>query len=102
MQFPEYRPRRMRRTDSLRRMARETRLTTDGFVYPIFVVPGSGVKREIASMPGQHQLSVDMAVESAREAWDLGVPAVILFCLPEHKDEIGSEAWDDKGVIQRA
>lgn len=102
MHFPEYRPRRMRRTESLRRMARETRLTTDGFVYPIFVVPGSGVKREIGSMPGQHQLSVDMAVESAREAWDLGVPAVILFGLPEHKDEVGSEAWDDDGVIQRA
>jgi porphobilinogen synthase len=83
-------------------MARETRLTTDGFVYPIFVVPGTGVKREIASMPGQHQLSVDAAVDSAREAWDLGVPAVILFGLPERKDEIGSEAWDDGGVVQRA
>jgi porphobilinogen synthase len=102
MQFPEYRPRRMRRTESLRRMARETRLTTDGFVYPLFVAPGTGVKREIPSMPGQYQLSVDTAVDSAREAWDLGVPAVILFGLPERKDEIGSEAWDDGGVVQRA
>jgi porphobilinogen synthase len=102
MQFPEYRARRMRRTDSLRRLIRETRLTTDGFVYPLFVVPGKNVAKEIPSMPGQHNLSVDRAVDSAREAWDLGVPSVILFGVPERKDAVGSEAWDDKGVVQRA
>jgi len=102
MQFPEYRARRLRRTESLRRLCRETRLTADRFVYPLFVVPGKGVKKEIPSMPGQHNLSVDKAVESAREAEDLGIPAVILFGVPEKKDAVGSEAWDDKGVVQRA
>jgi porphobilinogen synthase len=102
MQFPEYRARRMRRGEALRRLVRETRLTTDGFVYPMFVVPGRGVKKEIGAMPGQHNLSVDQAVDSAKEAWDLGVPAVILFGVPEKKDAVGSEAWDDRGVVQRA
>ncbi len=102
MQFPEYRARRMRRGESLRRMIRETRLTRDAFIYPMFCVPGRGVKKDISSMPGQYNLSVDMAVESAKEAWDLGVPGVILFGLPEKKDAVGSEAWDDKGVVQRA
>jgi porphobilinogen synthase len=102
MQFPEYRARRVRRRESIRRMVRETRLTVDGFIYPMFVVPGKGVAREIKSMPGQHNLSVDKAVESAREAWDLGVPGVILFGVPERKDAVGSEAWDDKGIVQRA
>lgn len=102
MQFPEYRARRMRRKESLRRLIRETRLSTDAFVYPLFVVPGKGVAKEIRSMPGQYNLSVDKAVDSAREAWDLGIPAVILFGVPERKDPVGSEAWDDKGVVQRA
>ncbi len=102
MQFPEYRARRTRRSESFRRMVRETRLTSDGMIYPLFCVPGRNVKKEIPSMPGQHNLSVDQAVESAREAWDLGVPAVILFGIPEHKDAVGSEAWDDRGVVQRA
>jgi porphobilinogen synthase len=102
MQFPEYRARRMRRSDALRRQLRETRLEADAFVYPMFVVPGKGVKQEIPSMPGQHRMSVDKAVESAREAWDLGVPSVILFGLPEKKDAVGSEAWADDGVVQRA
>ena len=102
MQFPEYRARRLRRTEALRRHLRETRLETDAFVYPMFVCPGKAVKQEIPSMPGQHRLSVDKAVESAREAWDLGIPSVILFGLPEKKDAVGSEAWDDDGVVQRA
>jgi porphobilinogen synthase len=102
MQFPEYRARRMRRGESFRRLVRETRLSRDQLVYPLFCVPGRGVKKEIASMPGQHNLSVELAVESAREAWDLGVPAVLLFGIPEKKDAVGSEAWDDKGVVQRA
>jgi porphobilinogen synthase len=102
MQFPEYRARRLRRKETLRRLIRETRLSTDGLVYPMFVVPGKGVKTEITSMPGQHHLSVDKAVEVARETYDLGVPAIILFGIPEKKDAVGSEAWDDKGVVQRA
>jgi porphobilinogen synthase len=92
----------MRRKETLRRLVRETRLTTDAFIYPLFVVPGKGVKKEITSMPGQHHLSVDKAVEAAREAHDLGIPAVLLFGIPEKKDAVGSEAWDDKGVVQRA
>ena len=100
MQFPEYRPRRLRRSEGLRRMVRETHLAPSQFVYPLFLVPGKGVRREIVSMPGQFQLSVDAAVESAQEAFELGVPSVILFGLPSHKDPIGSEAWNDDGVVQ--
>ncbi len=102
MQFPEYRARRLRRNEPIRRMIRETRLTPDGFIYPIFVVPGKNVAQAISAMPGQHHLSVDKAVDSAREAWDLGIPSVILFGLPEKKDAVGSEAWDERGVVQRA
>jgi porphobilinogen synthase len=102
MQFPEYRARRLRQSEALRRLHRETRLESDAFCYPLFVVPGKGVKKEIPSMPGQHHLSVDKATESAREAWDLGIPSVILFGIPEKKDAVGSEAWDDEGVVQRA
>ncbi len=102
MQFPEYRARRMRRNESFRRLVRETRLTRDGLIYPMFCVPGKGVKKEIPSMPGQHNLSVDLAVESAKEAWEMGIPSVLLFGIPEHKDAVGSEAWDDRGVVQRA
>ena len=102
MQFPDYRPRRMRRSENLRRMIRETRLAVDNLVYPLFVVPGDKVAREIPSMPGQYNYSVDKAVDAARQAHDLGIPAIILFGIPAHKDSVGSEAWDDKGVIQRA
>jgi porphobilinogen synthase len=104
MQFPEYRPRRLRRTDSLRRMVRETHLTVDSFVYPLFVVSGKKVRRPIASLPGQAQLSVDEAVEDAREAAGLGIPALILFGVPDDakKDAVGSEAWNDEGLVQRA
>jgi porphobilinogen synthase len=102
MQFPDYRPRRLRRTEGLRRMIRETRLDVDCLIYPMFVVPGKGVEREIRSMPGQYNLSVDKAVDKAREARELGVPGVILFGVPERKDAVGSEAWDDRGVVQQA
>jgi len=102
MQFPDYRPRRMRRTETLRRMIRETRLTPDRFVYPLFVVPGKDVAREIPSMPGQYNWSVEKAIDAAVQARDVGVPAVILFGVPEHKDAVGSEAWDSGGVIQKA
>src|SRR5688572_33090408 len=102
MNFPEYRPRRMRRTEGLRRMIRETRLSVDDFVYPLFVVPGSGVEKPISSLPGQFNLSVDKAVDMAGRAVDLGIPSVILFGIPEHKDAVGSEAWKDQGVVQKA
>ena len=102
MQFPEYRARRVRRNEPMRRLVRETRLSRDNLIYPLFVVPGTGIKQEIASMPGQHRVSVDRALDSAREAAELGVPAVLLFGIPERKDAVGSEAWDDNGVVQRA
>src|SRR5919199_6937845 len=100
--FPQARPRRLRRTEGLRRMVRETRLSTDSLIYPLFVVPGADVRVEIPSMPGVFHLSVDRAVEEAREVADLGIPALILFGLPREKDEQGSEAWAADGVVQQA
>lgn len=102
MNFPDYRPRRLRRTESLRRLVRETRLSVDDFVYPLFVMPGSGIERPISSMPGQFNYSVDKAVDAAARAYDLGIPAVILFGIPERKDAVGSEAWHPQGVVQKA
>ena len=102
MNFPDYRPRRMRRTENLRRMVRETRLAPDDFIYPLFVVPGSGVEKPISSMPGQFNYSVDKAIDAAAAASDLGIPGVILFGIPERKDAVGSEAWKDGGVVQKA
>jgi porphobilinogen synthase len=102
MQFPEYRPRRMRRTENLRRMVRETHLSVADFIYPLFVIPGKGVRKPIASMPGQAQLSVDETVAEAEKAAELGIPAVILFGVPDKKDAVGSEAWNDDGLVQRA
>ncbi|HEY6038080.1 MAG TPA: hypothetical protein VIV58_27555, partial [Kofleriaceae bacterium] len=102
MNFPDYRPRRMRRTENLRRMVRETRLSPDDFIYPLFVVPGSGVEKPIGSLPGQFNYSVDKAVEAASQAADLGIPGVILFGIPERKDAVGSEAWKENGIIQKA
>src|ERR1700733_13435550 len=102
MNYPDYRPRRMRRTEGLRRMVRETRLAVDDFIYPLFVVPGSGIEKPISSLPGQFNLSVDRAVEHAARAHDLGIPGVILFGIPEHKDAVGSEAWKDSGIVQKA
>jgi porphobilinogen synthase len=102
MNYPDYRPRRMRRTEGLRRMVRETRPAVDDFIYPLFVVPGSGIEKPISSLPGQFNLSVDRAVEHAARAHDLGIPGVILFGIPEHKDAVGSEAWKDSGIVQKA
>ncbi len=102
MEFPRLRLRRLRRNETLRRMVRETALTPDDFIFPLFVREGSGVRNPIASMPGQFQLSVDETVKEARTAWDLGVPAVILFGIPDHKDPVGSGAYDDNGIVQRA
>ena len=92
----------MRQTDSLRSLVRETRLTPTGFIYPLFVCPGEGVRKEIRSMPGVFNLSVDEAVKEAREAKSLGVGGIILFGLPEKKDEVATGAWAEDGIVQRA
>jgi porphobilinogen synthase len=102
MAFPINRPRRLRRTEGIRRMIRETRLHPDNLIQPLFVCPGRGVRNAISSMPGVAQLSVDNALVAAREAYEAGVPAVLLFGIPERKDAIGSEAWNDDGEVQRA
>jgi porphobilinogen synthase len=102
MPFPATRLRRLRRTGALRSMVRETRLTPENFVYPLFVCPGEGVRKEVRSMPGVFNLSVDETVKEAREAHSLGVPALILFGLPEKKDEVATGAWDENGIVQRA
>ena len=96
------RPRRLRRSENIRAMVRETTLSVKDFVYPIFVVPGENVREEIPSMPGCFHLSVNRAVELAKELASLGIPAVEVFGLPEYKDEIGSAAWDAKSPVQRA
>ncbi|MBN1447078.1 MAG: porphobilinogen synthase [Bacteroidetes bacterium] len=96
------RTRRTRMTEGLRSMVRETVLTTKDFIYPLFVVPGKGVRNAVKSMPGVFQLSVDETVKECRQVSKLGIPAVILFGIPEHKDEVGSEAWDPHGVVQEA
>ena len=102
MAFPVTRLRRLRRTEALRSFVRETRLTPEAFVYPLFVCRGEGVRKAVGSMPGVFNLSVDEAVKEARETHALGVPAVILFGLPEKKDEVGSGAWADDGIVQTA
>src|SRR5258708_2353502 len=102
MGFPATRMRRLRSTETLRSMVRETRLTPESLVYPMFVCPGSGVRKEVRSMPGVFNLSVDEAVKEARQTHALGVPAVILFGLPEKKDEAASGAWMEDGIVQRA
>ncbi len=102
MSFPTHRPRRLRANAAIRNLVREARVSTAGLVYPMFVCSGKGVRIEVGSMPGIAQQSVDKLTEEAREAADLGIPAVILFGLPEHKDEKGTEAYIAAGVVQRA
>jgi porphobilinogen synthase len=102
MSFPVTRLRRLRQSESLRSLVRETRLTPTNFIYPLFVCPGGGVRKAISSMPGVFNLSVDEAVEEAREAKSLGLGGIILFGLPENKDEIATGAWADDGIVQRA
>jgi len=102
MSFPSHRPRRLRRTAALRNMVRETRLGIEGLIYPMFVCPGTKVRREVSSMPGIFQQSVDQAVEECREVAGLGIPGIILFGLPEKKDATGSEAYSPEGAVQRA
>jgi porphobilinogen synthase len=99
---PVYRPRRLRSNENIRRMVRETKLSPDDFVYPLFVVHGKGVRTEISSMPGICQQSIEHIVKDCKEIKGLGIPAVILFGIPEHKDEVGSEAYSDEGIVQHA
>lgn len=102
MSFPINRMRRMRASEATRRMVRENHVRVDDLIMPLFVCPGEGIKKEISSMPGNHQTSVDMTVEACKEIADLGIPAIILFGIPDHKDDRGSEAYHDHGIIQRA
>src|SRR3984893_287509 len=102
MAFPVTRMRRLRRTAELRNLVCETRLTPDAFVYPMFVCPGEGVRKEVRSMPGVFNLSVDEAVKEAQEVHSLRVPAVILFGLPDKKDDVATGAWADDGIVQQA
>jgi len=100
MTFPTHRPRRLRRSDALRNLVRETQVSTHGLIYPMFACPGNKVRTEVSSMPGIFQQSPDQIVEECREVADLGIPGVILFGLPEHKDETGSEAASPKAAVQ--
>src|SRR5947199_8326329 len=102
MAFPATRMRRLRSTEALRSLGRETRLSPESFVYPMFVCPGEGVRKEVRSMPGVSNLSVDETVKEARKTHSLGVPAIILFGLPEKKDEFATGAWSGDGIVQRA
>jgi porphobilinogen synthase len=102
MSFPTHRPRRLRRSEALRGLVRETRLTTAGFIYPMFVCPGAKVRQEVNSMPGIYQQSVDHIVEECREVEALGIPGIILFGLPEAKDPRGASSVSAQGIVQRA
>lgn len=101
MPFPIHRPRRMRLSENLRRMVRETSFSVDNLIYPMFVVPGNGIKRPIKSMPDIYHFSIDLLLKELREIQDLDIPGILLFGLPEKKDEIGSGAYDAEGIIQK-
>ena len=102
MKLRYYRPRRLRRNENIRQMVRETTLSVNDFIYPLFVTGGKQVRNTIASMPGNYQLSIDLLVEEVKEIQTLGIPAIILFGIPAQKDAVGSDAMNDNGVIQRA
>ncbi len=102
MPFPQERPRRLRRTEALRRLVRETTLAPDDLIWPLFVVPGKKVRNPVKSMPGVFQLSADELVAEAQAGYEAGVRSVILFGVPEKKDELGTGAWDPEGVVPRA
>ncbi|HJX84688.1 MAG TPA: porphobilinogen synthase, partial [Candidatus Angelobacter sp.] len=102
MSFPITRLRRMRQSEPLRALVRETRLVPTNFIYPLFICPGEGVRKEISSMPGVFNISVDEAVKEARETKSLGLGGIILFGLPEKKDEKATGAWAEDGIVQRA
>jgi porphobilinogen synthase len=100
--FPTHRPRRLRTSETLRRMVAETVVTTNDLIYPLFAVPGSGIANEVKSMPGVYQLSVDKIVEEAKQVYDLGIPAIILFGIPADKDTEATGAWHNCGIVQEA
>lgn len=100
--FPLHRPRRLRNHPQIRRMVQETVLNINDLIYPLFAVPGQGVAQEVSSMPGVYQLSVDKIVEEAKEVYELGIPAIILFGIPENKDLEATGAWHDCGIVQKA
>lgn len=102
MLFPEYRPRRLRQNDAFRRMIRETVLSADDLILPLFVIDGKGVKNPIPSMPGQYQLSIDNLIETSKNANELGIPAIMLFGIPDKKDPLGTSAYAKNGIVQRA
>src|SRR5271166_6346427 len=101
MEFPITRLRRLRRTEAMRNLVRETHLEPGALIYPLFLCPGEGTRREIASMPGVFNLSVDEALKEAESAASLGIGGLLLFGLPETKDEQASGAWDENGIVQR-
>src|SRR6185369_11419940 len=100
MFFPQYRARRIRGKESFRRMVRETGLSVNDLIYPMFSAFGSGIRKEISSMPGIYQQSIEHIVEEAKEVYGLGIPAVLLFGIPETKDAVGSDAYSECGIIQ--
>ncbi|MCD6490347.1 MAG: porphobilinogen synthase [Thermodesulfobacterium sp.] len=102
MIFPEYRPRRLRKNEFIRSLVRETHITVDDLIYPLFICEGKNVKQEIKSMPEVYRFSIDKASEEIKEAMDLGIKAVLLFGIPDKKDEVGTSAYIEKGIIQRA
>ena len=102
MLFPDYRPRRLRHSDALRRMIRETSLSVNDLILPLFAIGGRDIKNPIPSMPGHFQLSVDNLLKTAKEAYDLGIPAIVLFGIPEKKDSLGTQAYAENGIVQRA
>jgi porphobilinogen synthase len=102
MIFPEYRARRMRANENIRRMVRETILTPSDFILPLFVIGGKNVKNPIESMPGHFQFSIDNLVKKAKEAKDLGIPAVMIFGIPDKKDPLGTSAYNKNGIVQKA
>jgi len=102
MRYPIYRPRRLRANENLRRLIRETSLSADDLIMPLFVRPGRNVRKEISSMPGNYQLSVDEIAKEARKAADLGVPAIILFGIPSKKDSVGSEGYKKNNIVAKA
>jgi porphobilinogen synthase len=102
MPFPIHRLRRLRKTNAIMRMVRENKVSVDDLIYPLFVCEGQGVKTEISSMPGNYRWSIDLLVKEVKECWSLGIPSVILFGIPDKKDERGSEAYNPDGIVQRA
>ncbi len=102
MFYPNYRLRRLRRTENLRRLIRETQLSVDHLIYPLFVVPGKDRREEISAMPGCYRFSLDRLRSEVKEIEDLGIPAILFFGIPSQKDEVGSEAYADKGIVQEA